>query len=168
MNRIKSKSGFISIVAIILGGTVFIMMLWLMMDLTYYAQQNRSTKNILDNATASAVTLVDESSLGGGDIKFLNQEAVEMAKNIIKRELFLDENGQPTAQSPLREAPDIRIYVVDDVDKENGTLVNVAGVKNIRVKNPSIIAYAKLPMRGLFFKGKGPTFQQISASQVFY
>lgn len=169
MNKIlHKKDGFMSVVGIILGGALFITLLWLMMDLTYYAQQNRSTKNILDNATASAVTLIDESSLGDGNIRFLEQEAIDMAKKIIMTDLFLDENGQPTPQSPLKESPVIQIYVVDEVDRENGTLVDVGGIKKMRIYNPSVIAYASLPIRGLFIKGKGPVFHQISASQVTY
>ena len=168
MNKIKNKDGFISVVAIILGATLFISFLWLTLDLSYYVQQNRSTKNILDNASSSAVTRVDESTLGSGDIKFLRNEVEEMAMSIIRNDLFLDENNNPLPQSPLREKPEIQVLVVDNVDREYGTRVDVAGVKNMRVKNPSVIIYAKLPIKGLFLQGIGPTFQHISASQVSY
>lgn len=168
MNKIKNKDGFVSIVAIILGATFLITFLWLTLDLSYFVQQNRSTKNILDNASASAVTRVDESTLGSGDIKFLKNEVEEMAMSIIRNDLFLDENNNPLPQSPLREKPEIQVLVVDNVNKEFGTKVDVAGVKNIKVKNPSVIIYAKLPIRGLFLRDLGPTYQHISASQVSY
>lgn len=168
MNKIKEKKGFISIVSIILGSSLFISFMWLTMDLTYYIQQNRSTKNILDNASASAVTRVNESTLGSGNIKFIESEVKEMAMAILKGDLFLDDNNNPLPQSPLRNAPEIEILAIDNVDRVNGTNVSVAGVKTINVKNPTVIVYAKLPIKGLFIKDVGATFTHISASQVSY
>lgn len=168
MKKLKQKDGFMSVVGVVLGSTLFITFMWLMLDLTHYAQQNRSTKNVLDNATASAVTRIDETSLGSGNIKFLKSEAREIAMNIIRGDLFLDENNNPLPQSPLKEAPEIQIFVIDNVDRVNGTLVDVAGVKTMRIKNPSVIIYGKLPTKGIFLRNKGPVFQHISASQVSY
>lgn len=176
MDKIKKifnkKEGFISIVGIIMGASLFISIMWVMMDLAYYAQQNRSTKNILDNASASAVTMIDETTLGTGNIKFLRTEAKNVAMTIIRNDLFLDNNNIPLENSPLREAPFIEVYVIDDnIDKKNGTPVQIGrgnSVKTLNVKNPSIIIYAELPVKGIFLRNKGPKFTHISASQVTY
>lgn len=167
-NNLKKKDGFMSVVSIIFGASLLLTFMWLMVDLTYYAQQNRSTKNILDNATASAVTRVDENTLGSGNIKFKKAEAEKVAMDILRRDLFLDNEYNPLPQSPLKSAPEVKIYVVDDINSPGGKVVDVSGIKNIRVKNPSVIIYAKLPLKGIFFKNIGPTFQHISASQVSY
>ena len=172
MNKLKSnlkkKDGFMSVVSIIFGASLLLTFMWLMVDLTYYAQQNRSTKNILDNASASAVTRVNELTLGSGNIQFNKKEAEKVAMDIIKGDLFLDDNYNPLPQSPLKEAPTVNVYVVDNITEPGGRVIDVSGIKNIRVKNPSVIIYAKLPLKGIFFKNLGPTFQHVSASQVSY
>lgn len=169
-NKLKEKDGIISVISVLYGVTIFLMLMWLSIDFTFFMQQNRSFKNILDNASASAITRVSDNSLGTGNIKFETtpgKTPKEIAIQILKNDFFLNNSYVPQEKSPLKGVPDFEIKVVDNVDRKNGTVVSTYK-GDMRIYEPSVIISARLEMKGLLLKKLGPTVTMVSASHVHY
>lgn len=169
-NKIKEKKGVVSAISVLYGVTIFLMLTWLSIDFTFYMQQHRSFKNILDNASASAVTRVSDNSLGTGKIKFETtpgKTPKEIATQILKNDFFLNSDGSPSEKSPLKGTPSFEIKAIDSVNKTTGTVVNTYK-GDIIIYEPSVIISARLPMKGLIFKNLSPTVTMVSASNVHY
>lgn len=168
MEKVKkkyNKKGFISIYTILWIIVLLPLLMFVTIDFTHFMHVNNQLKNLTDNLSASAVTLLDEDEIPKGILTVKESDAEDMVNKMLKDELKLKDDLTPTDKSILRSAPDVEVKVVNevpsagiDVSLETGDIVNV--------KNPSVIVSVDYPIRGLFYNKLTIHYKKIGTSQV--
>lgn len=160
LKKYLNRKGFISIYAILLITFLLPFLLFTVVDVNHFMQQNRKLKNIVDNAGASAVTIIDSNKISKGVIEIIEPDATNVALGIIKKDLFLNDDLTPQPQSILSGRPDIKIYVANGA----GSVTTPFGTVN--VKKPSVIVYGKFPVKGLWFSNINVNITKEGMSQA--
>jgi len=161
----KDQQGFVSIFMILWMTVLLPMLLFVGLDLTQFIYENTRTKTVIDNASASAVTRLNEDVIREGILKIDEAKATEVAERIIREGLHLDENLEPLEGSPLVSKPTIDVQVVN-VRNKNGYPVDTP-TGDVMVYEPSVVIYAEYPVEGLFFTND-ITLEKIGASQATF
>lgn len=160
---IKNKKGFMSIYVII-GLAVFLpIMLFVSIDTPYMMTMNRKIKNTLDNASATAITCINETSASSGLIQIEVAEAERMAKKVIQESFGLNEDLTVNSNSLIAINPKITIKVINNPTIEP-TYTTLNGV--FEIKNPSVIIYAEIPVQAKFMTSAKPIVKYTAISQA--
>lgn len=160
IQKYKNKKGFISIYTMIMIAFLLPFLMFTAIDLNHFMQQNRHLKNLVDNAGASAITMVDDSKIPKGIIAINSKDAQDIVINIIRQQLFLNEDLTPKPESILSEKPTIIVHVLNTGDSVVTPLGTTTAV------NPSVVVYAKFPVKGLFFHGITLNIEKEGMSQA--
>lgn len=164
LKHLKDKKGAVSIYTIILLAFLLPFLMFTVVDVNHYMQQNRRLKNIVDNAGASAVTMINESQLAYGNIEIDTNEASLVVERIVKESLFLNDDLTPKDISVLAEKPEIQVDVVN-TPPVGGVDVDTP-ISTIKVTNPSVVVYGKFKVKGLFFSRMSVDIQKVGMSQA--
>lgn len=160
---IKNKKGFMTIYVII-GLAVFLpIVFFVSIDMPYLMTMNRKIKNTLDNASATAVTCLNETSISSGVIQIDKMEAERMAKKVIQESFGLNSDLTVNNNSLLQENPNITIKVINNPTLEP-TYTTLNGKFNI--SNPSVVIYGEIPVRTKFISMAKPVIKYTAISQV--
>lgn len=159
-----NNKGFMSIHAILWIVVLFPLLMFVTIDLNYFIHEDFRLKAITDNACSSAITMLNEEKIKEGILEVNQQEAEEIVKKILKKDLVLNEDMSPTIYSNLNETPNINVQVYNNVPP-SGMEVNTPAGK-VTLKKTSVIVYAEYPVKGLFFKNLTVTIKKLSVSQV--
>lgn len=168
INKIKNKynkKGFISIYVILWMVVLFPLLMFISIDFTHFIHINNQLKDLTDNLSASAVTLLNEDEIPKGVLNIKENEANKIINKIVKNELKLNDDLTPTENSILISEPNIETKIVNEVPS-SGISVTLKNGDTIKVKNPSVIVSADYPVHGLFFKNMIIHFNKIGTSQV--
>lgn len=160
---IKNKKGFMAIYVII-GLSVFLpLALFVSIDMPYMMTMNRKAKSTLDNASATAITCINESQASHGVIQINSSEAEKMAKKVIQESFGLNDDLSPNSNSLLKEKPTITVKVINNPTLEP-TYTTLNGTFNI--SNPSVIIYAEIPINAQFLSKAKATVKHTAISQA--
>lgn len=161
---LKNKKGFISIYMILWLAVLIPFFLFFFMDFTHYVAEHIHLKSITDNASASAVTQLNQELIKYGTLEIDSEKAKDVAKSIIVKSLNLNDNYSiKNEKNVLSEAPTIDIQIVNSYS-ESG-LEHTTPLGTVKTYKPSVIIYAEYPVRGLFF-GKVVNVKKVGVSQV--
>jgi hypothetical protein len=161
LKRYLNKKGFVSIYAVLLIAFLLPFLMFSFVDVNHFMQQNRKLKNIVDNAAASAVTMVDNTQIPKGIIQITDTDAINIATGIVKQDLFLNNDLTPQSKSILSGKPDLRVYVVNNAPTNVTTPLDT-----VNAQHPSVIVYGKFPVKGLFFSSISVNITAEGMSQV--
>lgn len=159
----KNKKGFISIYVIIALAVFLPISLFISIDMPYMMTMNRKIKNTLDNASATAITCINESSASSGIIQINTIEAEKTAKKVIQESFGLEDDLSVNKHSLITEAPTITVKVINNPTLEP-TYKTLNGTFNI--KNPSVIVYAEIPVQAKFLTMAKPVVKYTAISQA--
>lgn len=162
-NIFKNKKGFVAIYVII-GLSVFLpLSLFVSIDMPYMMTMNRKAKATLDNASATAITCINESQASHGIIQINSSEAEKMAKKVIQESFGLNDDLTPNANSLIKEKPVVTVKVINNPTAEptyttqNGTF---------KISNPSVIIYAEIPVYAQFLSKAKAVVKHTAISQA--
>lgn len=162
--KLLNKKGFTSIYMILWMAVLIPFFLFIFMDLTYYVSEHIRLKSITDNAAASAVTQINEDLVKFGTLEIDNTKANEVAKEIIIRNLNLNDDFSPAeTNKTMSQSPTIDIRVFNTFLESGYEYETPIG--KVLLKKPSVVIYAEYPVEGLFFK-KIVNVKKIGVSQV--
>lgn len=163
MKKLNNK-GFISIYTILWLCVLFPLLLFVSIDVSYYMHQNNRLKSITDNATASAVTYLDETQIPYGKLVIEEVEAKKAIMDIIRKDLSLNDDMTPKSDSVLGAAPKINVQVVNNVPSAGIEVTTPQG--NVTIKNSTVLTTVEYPIKGLFYHKTIANFKKLSVSQV--
>jgi len=159
----KDKGGFMSLYMIMWMSVLIPALLFLFIDISHYVHQNVQLSSVTNNASASAVTKIREELVPKGILEINESEANKVVEEIIQHDLQLNKDFSPMKGSSLLDKPVIQVYIVNAVPP-TGTEVNTpAGI--VPIKKPSVVVYAKYPVKGMFFNNS-VEMEKIGVSQV--
>lgn len=161
--RLKNKKGFVSIYVIIGLAVLLPFMFFVSIDMPNHMSMNRKIKNTLDNAVSTAITCLDETSVTNGSLVINTQEAEARAKEVIKKSFGLNDDMTVNENSLISDTPTIRFKVINNPNAEP-TYSTPNG--EYTIKNPSVIIYAEIPVKGLFLYKTEVTIKHTAISQV--
>jgi hypothetical protein len=159
----RDKRGFISIYMILWMSVLIPFLLFVFIDVSHYVYEGIHLKAITDNAAASAVTRIKEDLVSEGVLEIDENQAEEVALNIIRNDLHLKNDFTPKSNSLLKEKPKIEVYVLNITSKDGYDFETPAGT--VKIYNPSVVVYGKYPVKGLFYNN-GVVIQRVGVSQV--
>lgn len=160
---IKNKKGFIAIYVII-GLSVFLpLSLFVSIDMPYMMTMNRKIKSTLDNASATAITCINEDMASHGVIQINSSEAEKIAKKVIQESFGLNDDLSPNQYSLLQEKPNITIKVINNPTLEP-TYTTLNG--EFKINNPSVIIYAEIPVYTKFMPNAKSIVKHTAISQA--
>ena len=160
---LKDKKGFISIYMILWMTVLIPILLFVTVDLSHYVYENVRVKTVTDNASASAVTQINESLVPQGILEIDEVEAEKVALQIIKHDLHLNNDFTPKEGSPLMQAPQVQVHIVNITDESGYDFETPAGI--VKIYKPSVVVYGAYPVKGLFYNN-GVVMQKVGVSQV--
>lgn len=160
---LNNKKGFISIYMIMWMAVLIPILMFVTVDLSHYVYENIRVKTVTDNASASAITQINESLVPQGILAIDEVEAEKVALQIIKHDLHLNNDFTPKDGSPLMEAPQIQVHILNITDKDGYDFQTPAGT--VKIYNPSVVVYGSYPVKGLFYNN-GVVMQKVGVSQV--
>lgn len=161
---LRDKKGFVSIYMILWMAVLIPFFLFICIDYTHYISEHVHLKSVTDNASASAVTQINEDLIKYGALEINTEKAKDVAKNIITKSLNLNSDYSPKdSKSLLSATPTIDIQVINTFSEEGIEHSTPAGT--VKIHKPSVIVYAEYPVRGLFF-GKVANIKKVGVSQV--
>lgn len=165
IKRLLSEKGFVSIYTLIALGFLVPFLLFMVIDLNHFMQQNSHLKSILDNASASAVTKINNEQLADGIIEINSDEAEKAVLRILKESLLLNDDLTPKSNSILSKKPEIKIYVINDA--EGGRNIDTPlGTTN--TSKTSVIVYGKFSIKALFVNKLALTMEKEGMSQALF
>ena len=164
IDNVKNKKGFITIYMILWMAVLIPFFLFIFMDITHYASESIHLKGITDNASASAVTQINNDLVKYGTLEIDGAKAEKVALNIIAGSLNLfDDLSLKSDVNVLKSPPTVNVQVVNSYSDLGTVVTTPAG--DIKIYKPSVIVYAEYPVRGVFF-GTTVVMKKIGVSQV--
>ncbi|MFJ8528559.1 cobalt ABC transporter permease [Bacillus sp. NPDC094106] len=160
---LKNKKGVTSVYVILFVSALLPLLLFLCIDVPHYLDSSRKIKNVLDNASSSAITRIQDDKLPKGIIELNPEEAKEIIDKIIQHDLFLDEEFNPKKGSIVSGKPKIETHFVNNPDEI--TEVSTP-IDNVKVNHTSVVIYAEIPVNGLFFKFNEVKMKKVAVSQA--
>ncbi|HHT7008770.1 TPA: cobalt ABC transporter permease [Bacillus cereus] len=162
-NLIKNKKGVTSVYVILIISVLLPLIMFLSIDVPHYLDSSRKIKNTLDNASSSAITLLNDQKISEGVLEVDKQVADAMIKRVIKNDLSLDDNYMPLKGSIVSKKPNIKTYVVNN---PKGIETVQTPIDNIKINKTSVIIYAEVPVKGLFFTFNEVIMRKVAVSQA--
>ena len=160
---IKNSKGFVTIYVIMFLAVFLPVMFFFTIDLPHFMSMNRKAKGTLDNATSTAILQLDESKASQGILQIDEAEAKKMALKVISETFNLNEDLTTNEDSLIVNKPNIQIVVINDVASiPNYTTPN----GTFYFKNPSVLIYGEIPVKGNFFNFTEKTIKYTSIAQV--
>lgn len=163
--RLLCEKGFASIYTLIVLAFLLPFLLFTVIDINHFMQQNSHLKSVLDNASASAVTKINNDKLADGIIEINSDEAEEAVLRVLKASLLLNDDLTPKSNSILSEKPEIKIYVVNDAEGGKD-ITTPLGVTN--TSRTSVIVYGKFSVKALFINKLALTMEKEGMSQALF
>lgn len=160
---LKNKKGFMAIYVIIALSVFVPISLFVSIDMPYMMTMNRKIKNTVDNASATAITCINEQMASTGVIHINSNEAEIMAKKVIKESFGLGDDLSVNENSLIADAPTVTVKVINN-PKSESTYETPNGTFDI--KNPSVIVYAEFPVQAKFLKMAKPVIKYTGISQA--
>ena len=167
VNRIKcllkNKEGFTAIYIILVMSVLLPIMLFVFIDLPHLMTMDRRADNVIENASATAITYINKSKASNGVLYINEDEAKKKAMQIIAQTYNLNDDLSLNEHSTLSAPPKIDIEVInnpsvkDSITTPNGTFA---------IKNPSVVIYGEIPVNGLIWKYAKLTAKHTGISQV--
>lgn len=160
---LNNKKGFMAVYVIIGMSILLPFMFFVSIDMPYYMTMNRKVKNTIDNAGATAITCLDERGITNGQLIINPNEAEKQAKKIIQLSFGLNDDLTVNQNSLIADAPTIQFKVINNPNLEP-TYSTPNG--EFKIKNPSVIVYAEVPVSGQFFGKHQVKIKHTAISQV--
>ncbi|WP_144536490.1 cobalt ABC transporter permease [Bacillus thuringiensis] len=160
---LKNKKGVTTVYVILVVSALLPLILFLSIDVPHYLDSSRKIKNTLDNASSSAITFLNDQKISEGVLEVDKQVAEAMIKKIIKNDLSLDDNYNPLKGSIISKKPIIKTYVINN---PKGIETVSTPIDNVKVNNTSVVIYAEVPVKGLFFTFNEVTMRKVAVSQA--
>lgn len=163
VKKFNNKKGFVAIYAIIMLSIFIPFALFVTIDMPYMMTMNRKIKNTLDNASATAITCINEEMASKGIIHINESKAEEIAKKVIQESFGLNDDLSINEYSLISGTPNITIKVINNPELEstyktsNGTFY---------ISNPSVILYAEIPIQPKFMIFTKPNIKYTAISQA--
>lgn len=174
----NKKKGAIGLTVVVFGALFLIAGYFFMVVMPLKLIQMNKMTSTLDNATASAVTLIDEDLIRtDGKVEILTDEATHAVYAIIAEAYDLELNGndlkfKPNQKSEFSELPYVQIKVVN-VNEQAGevkvvTMTESDGTTdNVTVDASSIIVHVDMKFKPTILAfDKGMELSRTAASEV--
>lgn len=138
-------------------------LMFVAVDLSHYVYENVRIKTVTDNASASAVTQIKEELVSQGILEVSEIPAEKTAYDIIKKDLHLNDDLTPKKASPLLDAPQIQVHIVNITDENGYEFSTPAGI--VKIYKPSVVVYGEFRVKGLFYNNS-VVMKKVGVSQV--
>ncbi len=162
--KLKDRQGAVTINIIIVSIVLIPLFFFLTVELNYIYLAKFKFQNFNDRIALSASMAVDKESLSGGIIRIDEEMARERADKRIVTCYRMTDIYTLGDYSYLRELPDVKIYVVNDVPPGGMEFATDEGY-SYDLKNPAVIVYAEYKPKGIMFSGM-TNLKEISAYEV--
>jgi hypothetical protein len=159
----KNKKGFISIYMILWMAVLIPILMFVFVDVSHYVYEGIHLKAVTDNASASAITQIKEDLVPQGILEIDEIPAENIALQVIKHDLLLNEDLTPKENSSLKEKPTIQVHIVNVTSETGFDFETPIGI--VKIYKPSVVIYAEYPVKGLFYNN-GVVLQKVGVSQV--
>lgn len=164
LGTVENKKGVVTIYVILWMAVLFPLLMFLAIDMTNYIYSSAKMKAVVDNAAASAITMIDEVQVESGIIRVVEDDAVEAVNTIMIKELNLNEDFTPSENSLLLDSPEVEVFVFNVYSDEGVEVDTPLGTKTLT--RPTVFVKGEFEIKGLFYRGKSATLNRVGASQV--
>lgn len=159
----KSQKGITTIDTIVFLSIALPIMIFFTVDFPLMMATNRKVKATLDNAASTAILQIDETKVSQGELYIDEVESKKMALKVITETFNLNNDLTLKENSIIADTPIIDVVVINNVantkyyDTSNG---------RFEIKNPSVLIYGEVPVRGTFFSHSPKTIKYTAVAQV--
>lgn len=181
LNKKRGKRGSISYPILLISGAIFLGGLFFMVDMPLKLILSNEMVDTVNNATASAVTYIDENQVSRGTLAIKEEEAkkaiYETFEEAYDLKLIQNESGtsfELTDASKLAKAPiigeDLIVYITQKNREASDTweaVVTMPNGEEVVMKETSVVVYANLSFKSLTRKAdEGMQLARVAANEV--
>ncbi|MFF2531495.1 cobalt ABC transporter permease [Brevibacillus sp. NPDC058079] len=167
LKKIREEKGFMSILMVFFVASLLPLLLFYFVEMTYLNGMKDKFQGFNDAAASAAVMQMEKELIKDANITLIDQDAKEVVDRILSENLILNEDMTPAVDSFVKEAPLVKVYVVNHNNGESPSEFITDEGFVFKIKNPTVIVYSEVKPNGVFFN-RFVTIKSISAYESFF